>query len=821
MVEKAKKRAKSEKKAAVPAQDVDGGSAGRVGIRDIPERRQAEKALEESEERYRTIFDQAADAVFIHDKTGRIQDVNRKACQNLGFSREELLSMSIGDIDPEAIQAGKNRLWNAVLAGESFTFESRQKRKDDSLIPVEVTLGLIRLPHGPMVLGIARDISGRKQTEENLRSFSLRLEALLAAVPDIIMEVDTEKVYAWANPAGLEFFGEDVIGREAADYFIGEQETYALVKPLFDGREGVFYVESWQRRKDGEKRLLAWWCGVLKDAEGKVTGALSTARDITEHKRTEERIMKLNRTLAVVSDINQLIVRERDEQKLFEGACNLAVEKGGFLMSWIGLLNEGTGRIEPVAGAGAVGGYLEHFHITISDTPEGRGPTETAIREGRAVICNDIEHDECMIPWRERALALGYRSSAAFPLIVASKTIGSLNLYSGAAHFFNDEEVHLLEELVTDISYALESLEQERQRTRAEEALLESERKFRETVLNLDEGYYSVTPDGVLLEHNRAFCRILGFDGSADLKGKRTPDFWQRTDKRNEYLQELISKGSVSNFQADAKTVKGEKIIVLINAHIIKGKDDRPIRIEGIFQDITARVLAEEGVQASLREKEILLREIHHRVKNNMQVISSLFNLQAGHIKDEDARRMLKEGQLRIRSMALVHEKLYKSRDLSKIDFADYLQSLADHFFQFFQVRAGRIRLETDLEQIHLDVNSAVPCGLLVSELISNALKHAFPEGREGAVEIGLRRRKDGAVELQVSDDGVGFPDSMDFRRTESFGLQIAILLVGQLKGTIELDRKNGAAFTIVFSEENPRQNNEPGLRLPIRGQNR
>jgi two-component sensor histidine kinase/CheY-like chemotaxis protein len=210
---------------------------------------------------------------------------------------------------------------------------------------------------------------------------------------------------------------------------------------------------------------------------------------------------------------------------------------------------------------------------------------------------------------------------------------------------------------------------------------------------------------------------------------------------------------------------------------------------------------AEEAVQASLREKEILLREIHHRVKNNMQVISSLLNMQAGHIKDENARRMLKEGQLRIRSMALVHEKLYQSRDLAKIDFAAYLRSLSAHLFQFFAVDADRIRLETDLEDVSLDIISAVPCGLVINELLTNALKYAFPGDRKGVVRVELHRGEDGTFELRVADDGAGFPEAVDFRRTDSLGLQIVNLLVGQLEGTIELDRTNGTAFTLFFRE--------------------
>ncbi len=211
--------------------------------------------------------------------------------------------------------------------------------------------------------------------------------------------------------------------------------------------------------------------------------------------------------------------------------------------------------------------------------------------------------------------------------------------------------------------------------------------------------------------------------------------------------------------------------------------------------------MAQKEIQASLREKEALLREIHHRVKNNLQVISSLMSLQAERLSDGDARKMLKESQTRIRSMAFIHEKLYHSRDLSKVDFASYIRSLASSLFQFYRLDPGQVRLETDLEDVGIDINSAGPCGLLVNELISNALKHAFPAGRKGTVRIGLRRETDGAITLRVADDGVGLPETLDFRNADSFGLQILGLLVEQLDAKIDLDRTNGTAFTISFRE--------------------
>ncbi|MEW5721372.1 MAG: PAS domain S-box protein, partial [Chloroflexota bacterium] len=212
------------------------------------------------------------------------------------------------------------KLVDSILSGqkESGRIEKRYIHANGSVVWTDIATSLRRDKDGKPLyfMTSVMDISERKRAEEELRALSTRHQAMLAAIPDIIMEVDNNKVYTWANQAGLQFFGADVVGKEAAFYFEGEQKTYQVVQPLFNGSEDVIYVESWQRRRDGEKRLLAWWCRTLKDAQGNVTGALSTARDITERKRAEAAVKEYSERLEQMVEARTRELRAAQDQLL-------------------------------------------------------------------------------------------------------------------------------------------------------------------------------------------------------------------------------------------------------------------------------------------------------------------------------------------------------------------------------------------------------------------------------------------------------------------------------------------------------------------------
>lgn len=219
----------------------------------------------------------------------------------------------------------------------------------------------------------------------------------------------------------------------------------------------------------------------------------------------------------------------------------------------------------------------------------------------------------------------------------------------------------------------------------------------------------------------------------------------------------------------------------------------------GIQNDISDRIQAEHVLRASLEEKDLLLREVHHRVKNNLQVISSIFSLQAQYNDDPEILSLLADSQNRIRSMALIHEKLYQSKSLAQIDFTDYIRNLVSNLFSSYNVSANLVRLKLDICALSLNIDTAIPCGLLINELVSNALKHAFPNERPGEIRIVLEEIPENQLHLVIRDDGIGLPDGLELQQSNSLGLRLVRALTRQLVGTMNAYTDGGAVFELTF----------------------
>ena len=340
------------------------------------------------------------------------------------------------------------------------------------------------------------------------------------------------------------------------------------------------------------------------------------------------------------------------------------------------------------------------------------------------------------------------------------------------------------------------------ERKQAEETLRLSEDKFSKAFRTSPDAInINRLSDGTFVDINDGFTSLTGFTHS-DVQAKSVLDIdlWVNPADRERLVRELQVHAEVKDRETEFRTKDGSVRVGLMSARTIEVNGEKCIL--SITRDITERRRAEQQIEASLKEKEVLLKEIHHRVKNNMQVISSLLNLQAGQTRDSHVRDMLKESQNRVKSMALIHERLYQSKDLAQIDFGDYVRSLTAHVFRSYNVEG--IQLNVRVENIYLSVDTAIPCGLIINELVSNSLKHAFPRGRKGEIRVELKPNvKAQGYELTVSDSGVGFPEGLDFRTTESLGLQLVNTLTSQLEGTLALKKNGGTRFVVTFGSVN------------------
>ena len=305
-------------------------------------------------------------------------------------------------------------------------------------------------------------------------------------------------------------------------------------------------------------------------------------------------------------------------------------------------------------------------------------------------------------------------------------------------------------------------------------------------------------PSGNFSDVNKSASKYFGYSSQEMLK-MSVFDLVdnEELDSFKKIFNELVERSSGrKTFYSVIVGSNGKKIPVEIGANVVKFSD--VFYIVMVIRDITERKEAEDKIRSSLEEKEILLREIHHRVKNNMQIISSLLNLQTTYTDDENVVDILKESQNRVKSMAMIHEKLYQSNELAKIDFKDYINKLSTFLRQSYIISNDQVMIETAVENTYLNIDTAVPCGLIINELITNSIKHAFPDGLNGIINIGLVE-DNGKFILNVKDNGVGFPEIINFKNTETLGLQLVNNLVLQLDGTIDINVDHGTEFKIHF----------------------
>lgn len=306
------------------------------------------------------------------------------------------------------------------------------------------------------------------------------------------------------------------------------------------------------------------------------------------------------------------------------------------------------------------------------------------------------------------------------------------------------------------------------------------------------------TMSGYFKRLNPVFERTLGYTAE-ELQAKPFIEFVHPDDRE-------------ATLEQSRRLSTGQTTVCFENRYICKDGRSKwlswtasPYLEEGLVyavaRDITESKEQERKIRGSLEEKELLLKEIHHRVKNNMQVVSSLLQLQSGYIKEPEFRAMFAESQDRIKSMALIHEKLYQSRDLTRIDFGEYVRSLVRMIARSYPTKSGNVEMEVRSDPVFLNIDTGVPVGLILNELLSNTYKHAFPGERRGKVQVALLDRSEGGFELRIKDDGIGLPSDFSLNNTQSLGLRLVRILTEQISASLEFEGTQGAEFRLTFRE--------------------
>ncbi len=516
--------------------------------------------------------------------------------------------------------------------------------------------------------------------------------------------------------------------------------------------------------------------------------------------RMERKIEHLNAVLRAIRNVSQLVTTEKDPDRLLKGACESLIGTRGYHSAWIVLWDE-TGKLVTAAEAGLGDDFLKMIELL----KDGKLPIcgQRALFQSDIVVTSNPFSicTNCPLAGKYKG-----RSAMTVRLEHEGKIYGMLTVSIPRELAEDKEEQELFKEMAEELAFALHSIEVEEKHKQVEEEIRKERDKLQKYLDVAGVIIVTLNKQGEITLMNRKGHEILGY-AKRELIGKNWFDTCipeRVRSKIRKIFQQTIA-GNVQDFEYYENPVltrSGKERIIAWHNAILTDKSGNPIGTLSSGEDITRRKQAEEQIKASLKEKEVLLREIHHRVKNNMQIISSLLRLQSRYTKDKQILDIFKASQNRIETMAFIHEKLYQSQDLARVDFTDYVNTLTRNLFTTYGVSTARIKLNIDIKNVSLPLDNAIPCGLIINELVSNSLKHAFPPDKEGEIKIALHLSNGNKWQLIVSDNGVGIPEDIDFRNTKSLGLHlVTILAEDQLRGEINLNRTEGTEFKIKFEE--------------------
>lgn len=755
-----------------------------ITARDISESYEYREELEKKEKRYRDLFERNLAGVYRTNLEGRVLECNAAFARVFGYDSNEMLKEKVISKDFYAEPEQREKLIEILnKKGHVEGWQVQLKRRNGKIMMALLNVSKIIEAGEQYFEGNLIDISELTDTQQALKLSQEKYQQLVDHSSFGILILTTKSEIVFANIKAAEILGygapKKLLNKKIEEIATSEQidQLKSVFRELEKSDGSILKEIQVQGNKTTEVDIEMSASSIL--FENQKAMQLSFV-DVSDRKKAE----KANEKVKVAETFNKILQaelheKEEAQKKLIDAqSYTEGIIESSLDMIFTTDLNGNINKLNSAA----------QKELMAKQEMILNKPLRSILKEKQAAIMvfEQLESKNAFSGEVEMLRSDG----SSFPT------------YLSLSYLFNADGVKLgVLGVSRDISEIkakeLEINEQAAKLT----AVIESSSHF----------FFTVDREYRITSYNHVFesemIREMGLDfREGDSFFNTLP---KKDPSRNAELQtfwkkkfDLAFDGRSSHFEIERKDKKGKVYYRDLYLNPIYLQSDKVEEVSGIGQDITSKKLSEEGLKNSLQEKEVLLKEVHHRVKNNMQVISSILNLQSSYVEDEKVLGILKESQNRIKSMAFIHERLYRTKDFSKLQFSDYVENLCQSLVSTYVERDINVEMKFDLDEIYLNLDSAIPCGLILNELISNSLKYAFVGMVEGVIKISLKEKNNNMILLTVEDNGKGIDEGINIEKTDTLGLQLVHTLTEQLEGKISLYRDKGSRFDIQFSKK-------------------
>lgn len=745
-----------------------------VRTNDVTEQVNLNDKLIEQEKGFRSIINQLPRGVIIHDN-GQIKYANPYFLNLINKKLDEVIGKHLCDfVESNCFPILKEQVKKVrkgqssgieqinVLTKEGLTPYSIQTFKDDisgdnSLISLLSNLEIYKKFSAANLradlaeetnIRLQKEIKKHQDTQQRLSTAQTFTENIINSSIDMVMAVDNKGKILTISPSALFRFGYDINEMMSLDPAVlyEDKNDYNRVADHIN-KYGEFIGEVNNITKNGRVFTSFLSATHIKDNNGNVVGIMGISRDITELQNTEKELIKSEKKYKELFDNLSDAVLVLDKNNDFEDYNKAAID----------LFELDTNKKY----------NIEDF--LPEDTKRRIEVKRKELRKDGKVSNFEID----IITAKGHSKVVEISSNAFF----------KNGLYNGSRDIVRDVSERRKYQIdLTNKQYQLQSI-------------FENSSNF--LIWTLSENFELISINKELQELMKyGFNRKIeiGIDFIEFIKPGIKPHLFNKTLE----LYKRAVNGTPQEFEAPLMTLKGEEIWIETFLSPIKVVGKNKYDLACLAIDITDKKKAEQELLDSLNEKEILLKEVHHRVKNNLQVISSILNLQSSYVKDENTLSILRESQNRIKSMSFIHESLYQTKDFSEVNFSAYLENLVRNLVQSYQIENNNIILNLEIGEVSLNLDQSIPCGLIVNELVSNAIKYAYLPNEKGILNVKLIEEKR-KITIIVEDKGKGLPEGFSIQETQTLGLQLVDSLVNQIDGEIKIESKKGTKYTISF----------------------